>query len=90
MQNADNLRYYGLELIHCMYFSKPNSFIHYEFSIISFYAVFAVQNCFLRCVETIGQTYFRKIYIIHVWHIVPGGGGGGGGGGGYSDIFTNT
>ena len=64
MQNADNLEKCDPELIHS--FSKPISPIHGVCSVLSLYAVFAVQNCLLGCAETKG----RKIEIIHVWHSV--------------------
>ena len=31
---------------------------------------YAIQNCFLWCVEKRGQTYFQKVDSIHVWDIV--------------------
>ena len=51
-------------------FSKPNSFIHGVYSVLSFYAAFACQNCLLWCTETKGQIAFKKIEIIHVWQFV--------------------
>ena len=70
MQNADNfkLENCNLGLIHT--FSKPNASIHGVCSVLSFHAVFAFKNCLLGCAETKGQNVFRKIEIIHAWHIV--------------------
>ena len=67
MQNADNLECYDSGLIHS--FSKPNASIDGVCSDLSFHAVFAFQNCLLGYAETKGKHVFRKIEIIHVWHI---------------------
>ena len=67
MQNTDNLEHCNSGLINT--FSKPNTSIHGVCSVLSFHAVFAFQNCLLGCAETKGQTVFRKIKIIHVWHV---------------------
>ena len=70
MQNADRVQICYSELTHS--FSKPKSFIHWICSVLSFYAVSAFQNCLLWCAETkrAFKRVFRKIEIIHVWHIV--------------------
>ena len=67
MQNADTLENFNSGLIHT--FSKPNASIHGVSSVFSFHAIFAFQNCLLGCAETKGQTCFRKIEVIHAWHI---------------------
>ena len=41
-------------------FFKPKSFIHYICSVLSFYAVFAFQNCLLWCAETKRQTCIQE------------------------------
>ena len=67
MQNADNLENCNSGLIHT--FSKPKVPIHGVCSVLSFHADFAFKNCLLGCAETKGQTVFRKIESIQVWHI---------------------
>ena len=67
MQNAENLENCNSGLIQT--FSKPYASIYGVCSVVSFHAVFAFQNCLLGCAETMGQYVFRKIEIIHKWHI---------------------
>ena len=67
MQNADNFENCNSGLIHT--FLKPNASIHGVGSVLSFHAVFAFLNCLLGCAETKGKHVFRKIEIIHMWHV---------------------
>ena len=68
VQNAGYLWQCGLELIH--YFSKTNSFIHWECSILSFHTVLLSKIVFCEVQKQNGELIFRKIDIIHEWHII--------------------
>ena len=54
MQSADNLEHGNSGLINT--FLKPNASMHGVCSVLSFYAIFAFQNCRLGCAKTKGQT----------------------------------
>ena len=58
MQNADNLEYCDSGLIPT--FAKPNASLHGVCSVLSFHAVFALQNCLLGFAETKGQPWIQE------------------------------
>ena len=68
MQNADTLRLCDSELIHS--FSKPNSFIHGVYSVLSLYAVLLSKITVYGGQKLKGKHVFRKIEIIHGWQVV--------------------
>ena len=71
MQNADRIWLCYSKLIH--FFSKPKSFSHEICSVLSFYdfMILLLSKIVFYGVQKLkGKRVFRKIGIIHVWHIV--------------------